>query len=187
MKRKNTFNKLAPYEYRESKRLRKLYHSKIMAARKRKMMTGDDVQNFIFESDSELSNLSETSESSSEYSAISEELEEELEIENTVPVDLQNEFLVQSNETDINNGKHQIQAMTTNRAAANQKSRKKVRNECDNIEWKDYRPSEGLNRLSFSGKPVCSIENFSDDPLHIYELIVTKEIFQKIATEKNIC
>ena len=87
------------------------------------MMTGDDVQNFIFESDSELSKLSETSESSSEYSAISEELEEELEIENTVPVDLQNEFLVQSNETDINNGKHQIQAMTTNRAAANQKSR----------------------------------------------------------------
>ena len=135
------------------------------------MMTGDDVQNFIFESDSELSKLSETSESSSEYSTISEELEEELEIENTVPVDLQNEFLVQSNETDITNGKHQIQAMTTNRATANQKSRKKFRNGCDNIEWKDYKASEGLTRLSFSGKPVCSIEIFSDDSLHIYEHI----------------
>ena len=106
-----------------------------------------------------------------EYSATSEKLEEELEIENTVSVDLQNEFLVQSNETDITNGKHQIQAMTTNRAAANQKSRKKFRNGCDNIEWKDYKASEGLTRLSFSGKPVCSIEIFSDDPLHIYEHI----------------
>ena len=171
MKRNNIFDKLAPYEYRESKRLRKLYHSKIMAARKGKMVTGDDVQNFIFESDSELSKLSETSESSSEYSTTSKVLEEELEIENTVPVDLQNEFLVQSNETDITNGKHQIQAMTTNRATANQKSRKKFRNGCDNIEWKDYKASEGLTRLSFSGKPVCSIEIFSDDSLHIYEHI----------------
>ena len=171
MKRNNIFDKLAPYEYRESKRLRKLYHSKIMAARKRKMVTGDDVQNFIFESDSELSKLSETSESSSEYSTTSKVLEEELEIENTVPVDLQNEFLVQSNETDITNGKHQIQIMTTNRAAANQKLRKNFRNGCDNIEWKDYKSSEGLTRLSFSGKPVCSIEIFSDDPLHIYEHI----------------
>ena len=57
-----------------------------MAARKRKLMAEDDLQNFIFESDSELSELSETSESSSEYSTTSEELEEELEIENNVSV-----------------------------------------------------------------------------------------------------
>ena len=65
-----------------------------MAARKRKLMAEDDLQNFIFESDSELSELSETSESSSEYSTTSEELEEELEIENNVSVELHNEFLV---------------------------------------------------------------------------------------------
>ena len=75
--------------------------------------------------------------------------------------------------------------MTTNRVAANQKSRKKVSNDYDNIEWKDYKPSEGLTRIFFSGKPVCSIYIFSNDPLHIYELIVTDKIFQKIATETN--
>ena len=153
-----------------------------MVARKRKLMTEDDIQNFIFESDSE---LSETSESSSEYSTTSEELEEELEIENTVSVELQNEFLVQNNETDTTNGKHQDQAMTTNRAAPNQKSRKKVSNGYDNIEWKDDKPTEGLTRLLFSGKPGCSRDILSDDPLHIYELIVTDEICQKIATETN--
>ena len=151
-----------------------------MAARKRKLMTEDDIQNFIFESDSELSELSETSESSSEYSTTSEELE----IENNVSVELHNEFLVQSNETDTTNGKHQDQALTTNRAAANQKSRKKVSNGYDNIEWKDDKPTEGLTRLPFSGKPGCSIDILSDDPLHIYELIVTDEICQ-IATETN--
>ena len=157
-----------------------------MAARKRKLMTEDDVQNFIFESDSELSELSETSGSSSEYSTTSEELEEELEIENTVFVELQNEFLVQNNETDTTtNGKHQDKAMTTNRAAPNQKSRKKVSNGCDNIEWKDDKPTEGLTRLPFSGKPGCSIDILSNDRLHIYELIVTDEICQKIATETN--
>ena len=35
-----------------------------MAARKRKLTTGDDVQNLIFESDSELYELCETAESS---------------------------------------------------------------------------------------------------------------------------
>ena len=55
----------------------------------------------------------------------SEDLEEELKIDNTVSLDLQNEFLEQNNETDITNRKHQDQAMPTNRAAANQKSRKK--------------------------------------------------------------
>ena len=55
----------------------------------------------------------------------SEDLEEELKIDNTVSLDLQNEFLEQNNETDITNRKHQDQAMATNRAAANQKSRKK--------------------------------------------------------------
>ena len=64
MKGNNIFDKLAPYECRESKRLRYLYHSKIMAARKRKLTTGDDVQNLIFESDSELYELCETAESS---------------------------------------------------------------------------------------------------------------------------
>ena len=73
--RYNILTKLAPYDCRKFKRLRNLYHSKIMAARKRKLMTEDDIQNFIFESDSELSELSETSESSSEYSTTSEELE----------------------------------------------------------------------------------------------------------------
>ena len=180
MKSNNIFDNLALYEYREFKRLRNVYHSKIMAARKRKLMTEDDIQNFIFESDSELSELSETSESSSEYSTTSEELE----IENNVSVELHNEFLVQSNETDTTNGKHQDQALTTNRAAANQKSRKKVSNGYDNIEWKDDKPTEGLTRLPFSGKPGCSIDILSDDPLHIYELIVTDEICQ-IATETN--
>ena len=159
-----------------------------MAARKRKLMTEDNIQNFVFESDSELSELSElseTSESYSEYSTTSEELEEELEIENTVSVELKNEFLVQSNETDTTNGKHQDQALTTNRAAANQKSRKKVSNGYDNIEWKDDKPTEGLTQLPFSGKPGCSIDILSDDPLHIYELIVTDEICQNIATETN--
>ena len=178
MKSNNIFDNLALYEYREFKRLRNVYHSKIMAARKRKLMTEDDIQNFIFESDSE---LSETSESSSEYSTTSEELE----IENNVSVELHNEFLVQSNETDTTNGKHQDQALTTNRAAANQKSRKKVSNGYDNIEWKDDKPTEGLTRLPFSGKPGCSIDILSDDPLHIYELIVTDEICQNIATETN--
>ena len=144
MKRNNIFDNLAPYDYRKFKRLPNVYLSKIMAARKRKLMTEDDIQNFIFESDSELSELSVTSESRSEYSTTSEELEEELEIENTVSVELQNEFLVQSNETDTTNGKHQDQALTTNRAAANQKSRKKVSNGYDNIEQKDYKPAEGL-------------------------------------------
>ena len=83
------------------------------ATRKRKLTRQGGIQNFIFESDSELSELSETSESSSEYSAISEKLEEELKIENTVSVDLQNEFLVENNETDLTNGKHQDQAMTS--------------------------------------------------------------------------
>ena len=55
-----------------------------MAARKRKLTTQDDIQNFIFESDSELSEFSQTSESSSAYSTTSEESEEELEIENTI-------------------------------------------------------------------------------------------------------
>ena len=126
-------------------------------------MTQDDIQNFIFESDSE---LSETSESRSEYSTTSEELKEELEIGNTVSVDLQNEFLVQNSETDITNRKHQDQAMTTNRAAANQKSREKVSNGYDNIEWKDDKPTEGLTRLPFSGKPGCSIDILSDDLVH---------------------
>ena len=147
MKRNNIFENLAPYDYREFKRLRNVYLSKIMVARKRKLMTEDNIQNFVFESDSELSELSElseTSESYSEYSTTSEELEEELEIENTVSVELKNEFLVQSNETDTTNGKHQDQALTTNRAAANQKSRKKASNGYDNIEWKDYKPAEGL-------------------------------------------
>ena len=94
MKSNNIFDNLAPCDYREFKRLRNVYHSKIMAARKRKLMAEDDLQNFIFESDSELSELSETSESSSEYSTTSEELEEELEIENNVSVALHNEFLV---------------------------------------------------------------------------------------------
>ena len=40
--------------------------------------------------------------------------------------------------------------MTTNRAAANQKLRKKVSNRYDNIEWKDDKPTEGLTRLPFS-------------------------------------
>ena len=97
---------------------------------------------FIFESDSESSEFSETSKSSSEYSAISEDLEEELEIDNTVSLDLQNEFLEQNNETDVTNRKHQDQAMATSRAAANQKSRKKVSNAYDNIAWKDNKPAE---------------------------------------------
>ena len=59
-----------------------------MDAQKRKLTTQDDIQNFIFESDSELSKFSQTSEWSSEYSATSEESEEELEIENTVSVNL---------------------------------------------------------------------------------------------------
>ena len=185
MKRNNIFDNLAPYDYREFKRLPNVYLSKIMAARKRKLMTEDDIQNFIFESDSELSELSVTSESRSEYSTTSEELEEELEMENAVSVELQNEFLVQSNETDTTNGKHQDQALTTNRAAANQKSRKKVSNGYDNIEWKDDEPTEGLTRLPFSGKPGCSIDILSDDPLHIHELIVADKICQKIATETN--
>ena len=52
------------------------------------MTTQDDIQSFISECDSELSELSQTSESSSEYSTTSEESEEELEIENTVSVNL---------------------------------------------------------------------------------------------------
>ena len=97
---------------------------------------------------------------------------------------LQNEFLLQNNETDITNGKHQDQVMTTNRAAANQKSRKKVSNRYDNIEWKDNKPTEGLTWLPFSGKPRCSIDILSDNgPLHIYELIIKDEICQEIATE----
>ena len=48
--------------------------------------------------------------------------------------------------------------MTTNRAAANQKLRKKVSNRYDNIEWKDDKPTEGLTRLPFSGKPGCIID-----------------------------
>ena len=44
-----------------------------MAARKRKFMTQDDIPNFIFESYSQLSEICETSESSSGYSTISEE------------------------------------------------------------------------------------------------------------------
>ena len=59
-----------------------------MAAQKRKLATQDDIHNFIFESDSELSEFSQTSESSSEYSATSVESEEELEIDNTVSVNL---------------------------------------------------------------------------------------------------
>ena len=105
-----------------------LYYSKIIATRKRKLTTQDDIQSFISECDSELSELSETSESSSEYSTTSEESEEELEIENTVSVNLQNEFIVQNNEKNITNGTHQDQAMSTNRAAASQKSRKKLSN-----------------------------------------------------------
>ena len=101
-----------------------LYYSKIIATRKRKLTTQDDIQSFISECDSELSELSETSESSSEYSTTSEELE----IENTVSVNLQNEFIVQNNEKNITNGTHQDQAMSTNRAATSQKSRKKLSN-----------------------------------------------------------
>ena len=56
--------------------------------------------------------------------------------------------------------------MTTNRAAPNQKSRKKVSNGYDNIEWKDDKPTEGLTRLPFSGKPGCSIDSLSDDLVH---------------------
>ena len=51
-----------------------------MAAQKRKLTTQDDIQNFIFESDSESSKFSQTSESTSEYSTTSAESEEELEI-----------------------------------------------------------------------------------------------------------
>ena len=43
-------------------------------------------------------------------------------------------------------------------------------------EWLDY---------LFSGKPRRSIDILSDDPLHIYELIVANEICQKIETETN--
>ena len=85
----------------------------------------NDIRNFTFESGFELLELSGTSESSSEYSTISEESEIELEKGSTVSVHLQNEFLVQNNGTDITNGKHQNQDMTTNRVAANQKSKKK--------------------------------------------------------------
>ena len=56
--------------------------------------------------------------------------------------------------------------MTTNRAAPNQKPRKKVSNGYDNIEWKDDKPAEGLTRLPFSGKPGCSIDILSDDLVH---------------------
>ena len=112
----------------------------------------NDIQNFIFESGSELFELSGTSESSSEYSTISEESEIELEKGSTVSVDLQNEFLVQNNGTDITNGKHQNQDMTTNRVAANQKSRKKVSNRYYNIEWKDDKPYRRIDSTSFFWK-----------------------------------
>ena len=76
----NIFDNLAHYEYWEFKRLCNLHYSKIMAAQKRKLTTQDDIQNFIFESDSESSKFSQTSESTSEYSTTSAESEEELEI-----------------------------------------------------------------------------------------------------------
>ena len=74
--------------------------------------------------------------------------------------------------------------MTTNRAAANQKSRKKVSDRYDNMEWKDDKPTEGLTRLPFSWKTRMHYRH-SYDPLHIYELIVTNEICQKIEIETN--
>ena len=84
----NIFDNLAHYEYWEFKTLCNLHYSKIMAAQKRKLTTQNDIHNFIYESNSELSEFSQTSEWSSEYSATSEEWEEELEIENTVSVNL---------------------------------------------------------------------------------------------------
>ena len=74
--------------------------------------------------------------------------------------------------------------MTTNRAAANQKLRKKVSNRYDNIEWKDDKPTEGLTRLPFFWKTRMHYRH-SYDPLHIYELIVTNEICHKIKIETN--
>ena len=74
--------------------------------------------------------------------------------------------------------------MTTKRAAANQKLRKKVSNRYYNIEWKDDKPTEGLNRLPFFWKTRMHYRH-SYDPLHIYELIVTNEICHKIEIETN--
>ena len=44
MKHNNIFDNLARYEYQEVRRLHNSYHSKIMDAWKRKLMTQDHIQ-----------------------------------------------------------------------------------------------------------------------------------------------
>ena len=117
-----------------------------MAARKRRVLSHEEIEQFLFEEDSE-NELSDLSSSDSEGSVDSETEEEVIEEESSD--ELYEEQVVEDEELP---GESQQQKTTPENENTNKEIAPVIIIDYDNLSWGDIPPQVGMKRVPFNGK-----------------------------------
>ena len=131
---------------------------------RKKTYTAEEAAKLLQESDSELSESDEFSESEDDSSFLSSDTTEE-------------EVLSSSEDLPSND-----QPITVQRGQASQADRT---NNIDNISWVSNPPVNYSKEQEFTGTPGVTGEVTNADPLAIFQLFFTNELAEQIVTETN--
>ena len=151
-----------------------------MAARKRRVLSHEEIEQFLFEEDSE-NELSDLSSSDSEGSVDSETEEEVIEEESSD--ELYEEQVVEDEELP---GESQQQKTTPENENTNKEIAPVIIIDYDNLSWEDIPPQVGMKRVPFNGKPGVNASIISSEPIQIFEHFFTDELIEHIVYYTNL-
>ena len=166
---------------------------KVNASETSKAGTKEKIQEFLFDSVSEFSSLSEDSssrESSYEpHEELQSETDEEIVIEDAeddLPADSGDDIDENALLTDIASTSKTKKCTASNNTKVNKKKKRKTVGKYQNAKWQKELPAEGMKRIQFSGTPFVSNRVQSAEPLEIFELMFTDELVGHITQQTNL-
>ena len=151
-----------------------------MAARKRRVLSHEETEQFLFEEDSE-NELSDLSSSDSEGFVDSETEEEVIEEESSD--ELYEEQVVEDEELPAES---QQQKTTPENENTNKEIAPVIIIDHDNLSWEDIPPQMGMKRVPFNGKPGVNASIISSEPIQIFEHFFTDELIEHIVYYTNL-
>ena len=152
-------------------------------------MSDKAIIDFLLESDSDLSSLSEESSDEEDENdiQIDSETEEEIILEEHEDI-IDNIYEETSEAPDAS---HQTAEKDTRKRAANtskagQNKRKKPTEKYEGIKWQKEPPIGGMKRRLFTGVPGISATVATEGPIDIFELMITDELVEIIVEQTNL-
>ena len=144
---------------------------------------------FLLESDSDLSSLSEESSDEEDKNNISIDSETEEKIileEHEDIIDNIDEETSEAPDASHQTVEKDTRKRPANTSKAGQNKRKKPTDKYDGIKWQKELPTSGMKRRLFTGVPGISATVVTERPINIFELMITDELVEIIVEQTNL-